>query len=488
MCFTLRKTAHSVNIKERLDFSCAIFTADGQLVANGPHVPVHLGSMDHSVKVVIEEHSHELSPGDAWLLNDPYHGGTHLPDLTLITPVFIGTEKTLAFFVASRGHHADVGGLTPGSMPADSHKLEDEGAIISPIRIVHEGDMDEVLIRELFTSIPYPSRNPDQNIADLRAQLAANARGVNELVSLVEVYGLQVIINYMKAVIDSGEACVMRLLPSLSEGFYETTMDHGSKIRVTTRLDGESFIFDFSGTTGQVLSNFNAPPAITRAVTLYVLRCLVDDDIPLNAGCLRPIQIEIPAESLLNPTAPSAVVAGNVETSQCVVDTILAALGIQAASQGTMNNLTFGNDHYQYYETVCGGVGAGDGFHGANAVHSHMTNSRLTDPEILENRFPVRLDRFAVRSGSGGEGSWHGGDGVIREIRFLQDMTLTLLSGRRSQPPLGLAGGGSGLTGVQSIVRKDGEVEALGSCFTIKVRPGDVFRLETPGGGGFGSV
>ncbi|MBG83671.1 MAG: 5-oxoprolinase [Phycisphaerae bacterium] len=488
MGVTLRQTAHSVNIKERLDFSCAIFTADGQLVANGPHVPVHLGSMDHSVMAVIDGHAHDLRPGDAWLLNDPYHGGTHLPDLTLVTPVFVDDGQKLAFFVASRGHHADVGGLTPGSMPADSRTLEDEGAIISPVRIVHDGRMNEPLIRDLFTSIQHPSRNPDQNIADLRAQMAANARGVEELTRLVATHGIGMIVDCMEAVIDAGEACVRRLLPTLREGSCEANMDHGSTIRVATRLDGDSFVFDFGGTSKQVPLNFNAPPAITRAVILYVLRCLIDDDIPLNAGCLRPIRIEIPSDSLLNPRSPSAVVAGNVETSQCVADTLLAALGVQAASQGTMNNLTFGNNEYQYYETVCGGVGAGDGFHGADAVHSHMTNSRLTDPEILESRFPVRLDRFAVRAGSGGNGRWRGGEGVIRQIRFLQDMTLTLLAGRRSQPPFGLAGGAAGSTGSQFLIRADGEMEPLSARCTIQVAAGDVFHLETPGGGGFGPV
>lgn len=486
MGVTLRQTAHSVNIKERLDFSCAIFTAEGQLVANGPHVPVHLGSMDHSVKSVLEQQAQSLRPGDAWLLNDPYHGGTHLPDLTVVTPVFVGAEEKLTFFVASRGHHADVGGLTPGSMPADSTTLEEEGAVIGPLRIVHEGRMDEALIRHVFTSIRYPSRNPDQNLADLRAQMAANARGVEELNRMVEVHGLQTILDSMRAIMDVGEACVRRLIPLLRQDSWETTMDHGSRIRVSTHQDGESFVFDFSGTTEQVSINFNAPPSVTRAAILYVLRCLIDDDIPLNAGCLRPIRIVLPLNSLLNPAPPSAVVAGNVETSQCVVDTLLAALGVQAASQGTMNNLTFGDDRYQYYETVCGGVGAGDGFQGANAVHSHMTNSRLTDPEILEARFPVRLDRFSIRSGSGGVGHWNGGDGVIRELRFLQDMTLTLLAGRREQSPFGLAGGGSGKTGSQYIIRSNGIVESPSARCTVQMHAEDVFHLETPGGGGYG--
>ena len=484
MGVTLRQTAHSVNIKERLDFSCAIFTADGELVANGPHVPVHLGSMDHSVKAVLLDHSRELKPGDGWLLNDPYHGGTHLPDLTLVTPVFV--DEALAFLVASRGHHADVGGLTPGSMPADSRTLEDEGVVIEPIRIVQDGIMDEELIRELFTTVINPSRNPNQNIADLRAQMAANACGVDEIRILVDVHGIETIMASMKAVMDAGESCVRRLLPKLREGSWETIMDHGSTIRLKTRRDGDSFVFDFGGTTEQVSLNFNAPPAITRAAVLYVLRCLVDDDIPLNAGCLRPIEIAIPSGSLLNPRSPSAVVAGNVETSQCIVDTVLAALGVQAASQGTMNNLTFGDERYQYYETICGGVGGGDGFHGADAVHSHMTNSRLTDPEILESRFPVRLESFAVRPRSGGKGLFRGGDGVVREIRFLHDMTLTLISGRRDQGPFGLAGGQPGQPGRQFITRHAGQVEPLPARFTIRVHDGDVFHLETPGGGGFG--
>ena len=487
MGVTLRKTAHSVNIKERLDFSCAIFTAKGELVANGPHVPVHLGSMDHSVKAVLEHHCHQLEPGDGWLLNDPYHGGTHLPDLTLVTPVFV--EGSLSFFVASRGHHADVGGLTPGSMPAESRCLEDEGVVIEPIRIVHDGIMDEELIRHLFSSVAYPSRNPDQNIADLRAQMAANACGAHEIGELVDAEGMGALEASMQAVMDAGESCVRAILPRLREGVWETPMDHGSLVRVSTRHDEDdsSFVFDFSDTTGQVPHNFNAPPAITRAAILYLIRCLIDDDIPLNAGCLRPLRIVMSKGSLLNPESPAAVVAGNVETSQCVVDTLLAALGVQAASQGTMNNLTFGDDRYQYYETVCGGVGAGDGFHGASAVHSHMTNSRLTDPEILEKRFPIRLESFAIRRDSGGDGLFRGGDGVVREIRFLRDMSLTLISGRRDHVPFGLAGGQPGLPGMQLLRRHDGRVEDLPARFTIDVQEGDVFHLATPGGGGFGS-
>ena len=485
MGITLRQTAHSVNIKERLDFSCAIFTADGELVANGPHVPVHLGSMDESVKAILSQCDTEMRPGDAWLLNDPYNGGTHLPDLTVVTPVFAGEENLLSFFVASRGHHADVGGLTPGSMPANSTSIDEEGVVIPPVRIVQSSLMDESLVRTLLTSVQYPARNPDQNLADLRAQLAANARGVEELQALVDIYGLNAIQDRMRAVIDAGEACVRRLLPNLETGTAEMVMDHGSVIRVTTKHEDQGFVFDFTGTTGQVAGNFNAPMSVTRAAVMYVLRCLVGDDIPLNAGCLRPIRIDVPEHSILDPRSPAAVVAGNVETSQCIVDTILAALKIEAASQGTMNNLTFGDQELQYYETVCGGVGGGNGFHGADAVHSHMTNSSLTDPEILERRYPVRLERFCIRPGSGGKGCWNGGNGVIRDIRFLRPMTLTLLSGRRTQPPQGLLGGLPGWTGTQHVVRSDGSIQPLPSCCSVQMLKDDVFHLETPGGGGF---
>ncbi|MBG81588.1 MAG: 5-oxoprolinase [Phycisphaerae bacterium] len=481
----LRRTAHSVNIKERLDFSCAIFDGMGRLIANGPHMPVHLGSMDHSVQAVLDAHRQELRSGDAWLLNDPYHGGTHLPDLTVVTPVF-AEDGTLQFLVASRGHHADIGGLTPGSMPANSHRLQEEGVVIPPMRIVRSGTLDEQAIRDVLGSGDWPSRNPDQNIADLRAQLAANARGTEELDRLVDEFGLGLVQAYMGHVLDHGEACVRSLVPAFEERFFSTLMDHGSEIQLHVRPAGDRVTFDFSGTSEQSQTNFNAPPAVTRAAVLYVLRCLIDDEIPLNEGCLRPVEIIIPAGSLLNPDPPHAVVAGNVETSQAVVDTILAALEAQAASQGTMNNLTFGNSSYQYYETLCGGTGAGPGFHGTDAVHSHMTNSRLTDPEILEARFPVRLERFSIRPESGGEGVYRGGCGVNREIIFLERMSMTLLAGRRTTRPFGLDGGGEAMAGDQQIIRATGVEEPLSATSSVEVAEGDRLVLQTPGGGGFG--
>ncbi len=482
----LRRTAHSVNIKERLDFSCAIFDQSGHLVANGPHMPVHLGSMDHSVQSVLAAHRDDLKPGDAWLLNDPYHGGTHLPDLTVVTPMFSESTGSLQFLVASRGHHADIGGITPGSMPATSCSLEQEGVIIQPIRIVRDGMLDEALVRGHLTSGPWPARNPDQNMADLRAQLAANTRGVEELRRLVLEFGLPTVQSYMKHVMDNGESCVRSLLPKIKPNSIEVPMDNGSLIRLQLRLEGGRMVFDFSGTSDQCDTNFNAPPAVSRAAVLYVLRCLIDDDIPLNEGCLRPVDIIIPEGSLLNPNSPAAVVAGNVETSQCVVDAILGTVRAQAASQGTMNNLTFGNDHYQYYETLCGGTGAGPGFDGTDAIHSHMTNSRLTDPEILEARYPVRLERFAIRRGSEGKGRFKGGCGAIREIRFLQAMTVTLLAGRRRFVPYGLEGGEEAAGGLQCVLRSNGGREDLEASASVEVFEGDRFLLTTPGGGGFG--
>ncbi|MDG2424852.1 MAG: hydantoinase B/oxoprolinase family protein [Phycisphaerales bacterium] len=483
----LRRTAHSVNIKERLDFSCAIFDRSGRLVANGPHMPVHLGSMDHSVQSVLAAHGDDLKPGDAWLLNDPYHGGTHLPDLTVVTPMYAEGDQSLQFLVASRGHHADIGGLTPGSMPATSRVLEEEGVIIKPARIVRDGKLDEDFVRKCLGSGRWPARKPDQNIADLRAQLAANARGVEELHRLVNEFGQQTVQAYMGHVMDNGEACVRSLLPRFQKRSFQVAMDNGSTVHLEVRPEDSKVTFDFSGTTQQCDTNFNAPPAVTRAAVLYSLRCLINDDIPLNEGCLRPVEIIIPEGTLLNPLPPAAVVAGNVETSQCVVDAILAALQAQAASQGTMNNLTFGNERYQYYETLCGGTGAGPGFDGTDAVHSHMTNSRLTDPEILESRYPVRLERFSIRDGSGGTGRYKGGSGAIREIAFLEPMTVNLLSGRRTQHPFGLEGGGHAAGGTQCVLRANGEVEELGATASVEVSNGDRFLLQTPGGGGFGS-
>ncbi|MVF23289.1 5-oxoprolinase [Methylocaldum sp. BRCS4] len=489
MGYTLQNTAHSVNIKERLDFSCALFDGKGGLVANAPHIPVHLGSMDESVKALIAGHGDELRPGDVWLINSPYHGGTHLPDITVITPLFDDTGESVLFYLASRGHHADVGGITPGSMPPRSTSIDQEGVLSSGLKIVENGHIRESAIRDWLNAKPYPARDPDRNLADLRAQIAANVKGMQALRGMLERYSLATVRRYMGHVQDNAEEAVRRVIARLSDGEFAVTMDSGAVIRVAIRVDSENrrAFIDFTGTSPQQPDNLNAPAAVCKAAVLYVFRTLVDDDIPLNAGCLRPLEIRIPEGSLLNPHYPAAVAAGNVETSQHIVDALYGALGVLAASQGTMNNFTFGNTRYQYYETICGGAGAGAGFDGADAVHTHMTNSRITDPEVLEWRLPVLLETFAIRRGSGGEGLHKGGDGVIRKIRFLQPMTAGIVSSRRLQPPFGLNGGNPGACGRNLVIRANREQEILGSQAETDMDAGDTFVIETPGGGGYGS-
>ncbi|MFW6339550.1 MAG: hydantoinase B/oxoprolinase family protein [Wenzhouxiangella sp.] len=487
MGVVLQKTAWSANIKERLDFSCALFDGRGGLVANAPHVPVHLGAMGESVRAVIRAFAGRIHPGDVFLLNDPYAGGTHLPDLTVVTPCFDDRDQIL-FFTASRAHHADIGGLTPGSMPPHSRHIDDEGVLISPTRIVRDGRLGEARLDELLASGPHPARNPRQNLADLRAQIAANERGRRELAEMVDQFGLETVCAYMGHVQDNAAEQVRRALVELEDGHWIKTMDSGARVEVRVSVDRKNrrAVIDFSGTSPQQADNFNAPAAITRACVLYVLRTLVADDIPLNDGCLAPVELVIPPGSLLNPKHPAAVVAGNVETSQVITDALLAAMGKLANSQGTMNNLTFGNDRYQHYETLCGGTGAGEGFAGTDAVHSHMTNSRLTDPEILETRFPVLLEGFGVRPDSGGTGRWRGGSGAERRIRFLEPMTVALLANSRTQAPQGLHGGGPGMTGEAWIERADGHIQPLAGCDRAEVEDGDTLVIRTPGGGGWG--
>jgi 5-oxoprolinase (ATP-hydrolysing) len=483
----LEKTASTINIRERLDFSCALFDGDGSLVANAPHMPVHLGSMSTSVRTVIERNP-GMSPGDVYVLNDPYHGGTHLPDITVVAPVHVGDGAAPLFYVAARGHHADVGGKSPGSMPADSRSVEDEGVLIDNFRLVRGGKFDETGLRALLARGPYPARNPDQNVADLKAQVAACRRGMHEIRRMTADFGLEVVQAYMRHVQDNAEESVRRLIDALHDSEFDCQTDAGCRIAVQIRVDhaARSATVDFSGTSGQQQSNFNAPAAVTRAAVLYVLRCMVDEDIPMNEGCLRPVTLVIPERSMLSPEPPAATVAGNVETSQVITDALFAALGAMAAAQGTMNNVTFGNDRFQYYETICGGAGAGPGFDGASAVHTHMTNSRMTDPEVLEWRFPVRLEEFSIRRGTGGGGRWRGGDGVLRRLRFLEQARATILSDRRRVPPHGLAGGQPGTCGRNSVERSDGSVEPLAGCDSREMQPGDLLVIETPGGGGWG--
>ncbi|VUX47127.1 5-oxoprolinase [Candidatus Defluviicoccus seviourii] len=485
----LANTAQSVNIKERLDFSCAVFDAEGSLVANAPHLPVHLGSMGESVKAVIAAHAGAMQPGSVYVLNAPYAGGTHLPDVTVITPVF-GDGGDILFFVGSRGHHADIGGITPGSMPPDSVSVEEEGILLDNVVLVEGGQFREDAIRALLAAGPYPARNPAQNIADLKAQIAANEKGVAELKRMVADFGLDVVRGYMRHVQDNAEAEVRRVIDRLHDGSFTYAMDNGAVVRVAVRIDrdGRRATIDFTGTSPQQPNNFNAPPAVTTAAVLYVFRTLVDADIPLNGGCMRPLELIIPQGSMLAPQYPAAVVAGNVETSQAVTDALFGALGVLAAAQGTMNNFTFGNERTQYYETICGGSGAGPGFDGTDAVHTHMTNTRLTDPEVLEWRFPVLLREFAIRNGSGGKGRWRGGNGVIRTVEFREPMTAAILSGHRRIPPFGLAGGGDGQTGWNWIARADGRTEPLQGADQALMQPGDSIVIETPGGGGFGAA
>ena len=502
MGIVLQNTAASVNIKERLDFSCAIFATDGSLVANAPHIPVHLGSMSASVTSLINGVD-ELKPGDVYLSNNPYNGGTHLPDVTAITPVFLpspirrgagaevrGNERDRQpiFYVASRGHQADIGGITPGSMPPHSTSIEEEGILFDNFLLVDSGNLREDAVKKVLTNHTYPARNVEQNLADFKAQIAANNKGATELLKMVEQYKLETVQTYMQLVQNNAELAVKNAIASLSNGMFIYAMDNGAKIQVRVTVDrpNKRATIDFTGTSPQQTSNFNAPAAVTQAAVLYVFRTLVDDAIPLNAGCLKPIEIIIPQGCMLNPTYPAAVVAGNVETSQTIVDALYGALGIMAASQGTMNNFTFGNQRYQYYETICGGSGAGKGFQGTDAVQTHMTNSLLTDPEVLESRYPVILESFGIREDSQGKGEYAGGRGVVRKIRFLEPMTAGILSSHRLVSPFGLNGGEAGKVGKSYVLRSDRTIEKLTSTATVEMQPGDTFVIETPGGGGWG--
>jgi 5-oxoprolinase (ATP-hydrolysing) len=491
MGLRLQNTAYSVNIKERLDFSCAIFDADGNLIANAPHMPVHLGSMGESIKTVMRENAGRMRAGDVFMLNDPYNGGTHLPDVTVISPVFDEAGQDILFYVGSRGHHADIGGTTPGSMPPDSRVIEEEGVLINNFKLVDGaagGQLRDAETRALLAGARYPARNPDQNMADLRAQVAANQKGVDELRKMVAHFGLDVVQAYMGHVQDNAEEAVRRVISALKDGSYALQLDNGAQIQVAVRVDqaNRSAEIDFTGTSPQLENNFNAPSAVCMAAVLYVFRTLVNDEIPLNAGCLKPLKVLIPPGSMLNPHYPASVVSGNVETSTCITNALYGALGVMAAAQGTMNNFTFGNEKYQYYETISGGSGAGPGFDGTSVVQTNMTNSRLTDPEILEFRFPVRLDSYEIREGSGGAGQWHGGNGGVRKVRFLEPMTAAILSNNRIHAPFGMAGGGPGALGRNTVLRADGRTEELGHIGKTDMRPGDVFIIETPGGGGYG--
>jgi 5-oxoprolinase (ATP-hydrolysing) len=498
----LQNTAHSVNIKERLDFSCALFDEAGQLIANAPHMPVHLGSMSESIRTVIERNP-AMRRGDVYVLNDPYHGGTHLPDVTVVTPVFLhASDARPTFYVASRGHHADIGGITPGSMPPFSRTIMEEGVLIDNFLLVRDGAMDEAGLRALLEGGRWPARNPDQTIADLRAQVAANEKGVQELDAMVAQFGRATVLAYMGHVQDNAEESVRRVIERLCDerdahakgraagggAAFELPLDNGAVIRVAVRLDGDAraATIDFSGTSAQLESNFNAPRAVTMAAVLYVFRTLVDDDIPLNAGCLKPLDVIVPEGCLLNPRPPAAVVAGNVETSTCVTNALYGALGAMASAQCTMNNFTFGNARHQYYETISGGSGAGPGFDGTSVVQTHMTNSRLTDPEVLEFRFPVRLESYEIRPGSGGAGRWRGGDGGVRRVRFLEPMTASILSNGRHHGAFGMAGGQAGACGRNFVERAGGRVEPLDHIGSVEMAAGDVFVIETPGGGGYG--
>ncbi|WP_158742096.1 hydantoinase B/oxoprolinase family protein [Acidisphaera sp. L21] len=485
----LANTSLSVNIKERWDFSCAIFDADGRLVANAPHVPVHLGAMGESVRTVLHHRGSTLRPGDVVALNNPYNGGTHLPDVTVITPVFDATGTSIRFFVGSRGHHADIGGITPGSTPPASHTLEEEGVVIDDFLLVEAGRFREAEFRAVLGGARYPARSPDVNVADIKAQIAANERGVQELTRVVDRYGWDTVAAYMRHVMDNAEESVRRVLARLPSGSFAYTMDDGSPLRVSVTVDAgsRSATVDFTGTGKQRGDNFNAPPAVTRASVLYAFRCLVGADIPLNDGCLVPLKIVIPPGTFLSPEPGAAVVAGNTEVSQAVCNTLLGALGAMACSQATMNNFLFGNATYQYYETICGGGGAGPGFAGASAIQTHMTNTRMTDPEVLELRYPVRLEEFSIRRRSGGAGATMGGDGSVRRIRFLEPMQAVIVASRRSEGPFGMAGGAPGLAGKQWVDRADGTRTILTGTDSTDMQAGDIFVIETPGGGGWGT-
>jgi 5-oxoprolinase (ATP-hydrolysing) len=507
MGLQLQNTAYSVNIKERLDFSCAIFDQAGHLIANAPHMPVHLGSMGESIQTVMNENAGRMRPGDVYVLNDPYHGGTHLPDVTVITPVFLEGHSEPVFYVGSRGHHADIGGISPGSMPPFSKHIEEEGVQIQNFKLVDASRLREAEMLELLSSGAYPSRNPAQNMADLRAQIAANEKGVQELRRMVQQFGLNVVSAYMGHVQDNAEESVRRAIAKLAVRFgdqqtrrFDLPLDNGAVIRVAVTIDARqrSAQVDFSGTSEQQPNNFNAPKAVCMAAVLYVFRTLVEDDIPLNAGCLKPIKVIIPQGSMLNPLPPASVVAGNVETSSCITNALYGALQVMAGSQPTMNNFTFGNQRVQYYETISGGTGAGPlfneqgqvcgGFHGTSVVQAHMTNSRLTDPEVFEFRFPVRLQSYAIRADSGGAGRWQGGHGGVRKVEFLEAMTAGILSNGRVHPAFGLEGGASGAPGINRVVRANGRVETLSHIGQVEVQPGDVFEIHTPGGGGYGRL
>ena len=488
MGVSLQNTAYSVNIKERLDFSCAVFDADGTLVANAPHMPVHLGSMDRAVETIIRENKGRIAPGDVYAINAPYNGGTHLPDITVCTPVFDEAGRELLFWVASRGHHADVGGISPGSMSPNAITIEEEGVYIDNFKLVDRGRFRERALYDLLTGAKYPARNPLQNVNDMKAQIAANEKGVQELRKTVAHFTLPVVRAYMQHVQDNAAESVRRVIDRIHDASFAYEMDQGTWIKVRISVDKEKreATVDFTGTSPQQNTNFNAPEPVTRAAVLYVFRVMVDDDIPMNAGCLRPINIVIPKQSILSPEYPAAVVAGNVETSQAVTDCLFGALGSLAAAQGTMNNLNFGNARYQYYETICSGSPAGPGFPGTDAVHTHMTNTRLTDPEVLEFRYPVLLEDFHIRTGSGGRGEWNAGDGVRRTIRFLEKMDCTILSGHRRVRPFGLAGGESGQVGENTVRRNDGRMEKLKGADATVIDAGEAVIIRTPTAGGYG--
>ena len=486
----LKNTASSVNIKERLDFSCALFNGDGELIANAPHIPVHIGSMSDSIKALIRDNASNISPNDVFISNSPYNGGTHLPDITVIRPVFIQNTSTRkpSFYVAARGHHADIGGITPGSMPANSQYIDEEGILIDNFKILEQGIFQEQSLIELLQQPPYPVRNIQQNIADLKAQIAACEIGAQQIINMVNQYSLRTIQAYMRHVLDYAETAVQRLLTKLKDGHFKLELDDGSIINVSITIEDKpsAAIIDFTGSSKQHAGNFNAPASVCKAAVIYVFRCLIQEDIPLNDGFLRPLKLIIPNASILNPEPPAAVVAGNVETSQAIVNALFAALDVMASAQGTCNNFTFGNDHYQYYETLCGGTGASATFNGASAVQSHMTNSRLTDPEVLEQRFPVILEEFSIRHGSGGKGQHYGGNGIVRKIRFKETMTTNIISGQRKFAPFSLHNAETGATGVNLIKRHTGQKEIIDACSENKLNINDVYIIKTPGGGGYG--
>ena len=487
---TLANTAYSVNIKERLDFSCAIFDQNGDLVANAPHVPVHLGSMSDSVRRILAQNAGRMRPGDVFMMNNPFNGGTHLPDVTVITPVFDEAGTQVIYTVASRGHHADIGGKTPGSAPPDSRRIDEEGVLIDNFHLVDQGRLREAEARALLGSGQYPCRNTDQNMADLAAQIAANETGAAELRKITGQFGLKTVHAYMGHVQDTAEESVRRVLDVLHDCSFTYPLDGGARIEVAIRVDraARMAVIDFTGTSSQSPLNYNAPLAICRAVVLYVFRTLVGTDIPMNEGCMKPLTLIVPEGSMIHPKAPAAVISGNTEVSQAIADTLYGALGVIAGSQGTMNNFVYGNEAYQNYETICGGTGAGDGFDGVSAVHSHMTNTRMTDPEVLETRFPVQVEEFSIRHGSGGAGRHSGGDGIVRKLRFNEPMTVTVLSSHRNVPPHGAAGGQPGACGRNLVMRADGRAEPLQGNDEARLSPGDVFVMETPGGGGFGKA